>query len=775
MLRRLSLVGLAVVLLLSGESAGAAGAFGTTSGSGATAPALKAVSFDGYRFEVPSTWPVISLARHPTTCVRFDDHAVYVGKPGANQRCPSWLVGVTESILIQPGRADARRRSRQNPVADQITVSAPRLAITATYDSHPAVIDQILASAGLPAPVMTVPNPSPAAASSAASEAGHGTAAAAADAGSIDAVTDLAPGTGRLSAALAVSAALVHTASTFRPPLLSATLANEVGLGFDTCAAPSSRYMSAWRRHSSYRAVGIYIGGADRSCYQRNLSLAWVRRQAAAGWRFIPMYAGPQAAYGQLWAPGRQGQAAARDAVLQAERLGFGPLTPLYYDMEAYPASQSDLVLRFLSAWTRELHQLGYRSGVYSSSDAAVANLARQYRTGQFAMPDVIYDALWNGVANTADRVLQGEWTGARRLHQFSGNVLQTHGGDTLLIDQDYLDISLTAAGGTWQASPGVTTPQGLPTVFYEGADHRLWQESRLRDGHWTRTDLGGHLTSKPSVVQLSSGRLDVFFRGRDDVLWVLSLGGSRSRRIAALPQMRQVGPPHAVAQPNGVIDVFWHGTHDDYLWHAQYSPAQGWSGPQDLQGPLDSDPYPVETTNGRVQVFWKGQGDHLWRVVRNPGGGWSGPQDLGMRMLGGPPIAVALPNGEIDVFWRGTAPHAIWSAVLTPGHRIRGPLQLGGVSTGMPWAVSAAGTEYVLFREPGGGLWVFQRRPGGRWSGPDRAHGTTGLLSTPFSVAGPSSAMLQVFWVGRGGRLWTVGLAKPGGWQAPRNLGGRL
>jgi hypothetical protein len=476
-----------------------------------------------------------------------------------------------------------------------------------------------------------------------------------------------------------------------------------------------------------------------------------------------------------LRSPESQGRRAARDAAQQAERLGFGPLTPIYYDMEAYPAVQSDRALRFLSAWTRQLHHLGYRSGVYSSSDAAIADLARQYRTGQFAIPDVIYDALWNGKANTYDRVLQGEWTNRRRLHQFSGNVVQTHGGDTLLIDQDYLDVGLTAAGGTWQASPGVTTPTGLPTVFYEGADHHLWQESARRGGRWTRTDLGGHLTSRPSVVQLSSGRLDVFYRGRGDVLRLLSLGDKRRRRTVSLPQMRQVGVPHAVAQPNGVIDVFWHGTHDDFLWHAQYSPGQGWRGPQDLQGPLRSEPYPVETQSGQVQVFWKGQYNHLWRVVRNPGGRWSGPQDLGMRTLGGSPIAVPLPDGEIDVFWRGTAPHEIWSAFLRPGHRVVGPKRLGGVTTGMPWAVSAAGTEYLLLRNPGGVLWGVTRRPNGPWSQPVRADGTTGLASTPFSVAGPSAAQLQVFWVGRRGQLWTVALAKPGRWRSPRNLGGRL
>ena len=769
----LAVVSLAVVSLVPGVLGGTAGALG------AAAPALKAVSFRGYRFEVPAAWPVISLASHPATCVRFDLHAVYVGQPGTDQHCPSWLMGATESILIYPGPARARRESREDPVADEITASAPGLAITATFDSDPAVIDRILASAGLPAPVITAPHPVSEAARTARSKNAAKGQARSAGAASQDQVTAIAPAPARLSQALAMSAVLVRrsrTASALRAPLLPNTVANDVGLGFDTCAAPSARYMRTWRRRSRYRAVGIYIGGSDRTCFQQNLSLAWVRAQAADGWRFIPMYAGPQAEYGQLYAPAQQGRAAANDAVLQAERLGFGPLTPLYYDMEAYPAGESDRVLRFLSAWTAQVHRLGYLSGVYSSSDAAIANLARQYGTGQFAMPDVSYDALWNGQANTADSVYQhGEWTGGRRIHQFSGNVLQTYGGDTLLIDQDYLDVSLTAAGGTLQASPGVTSTAGLATLFYEGADHHLWEESGQARRRWSLTDLGGYLTSQPSAVQLSSGQIDVFYRGRGDVLWELSAAGTRRQRAVALPQMRQVGAPHAVAQPNGVIDVFWHGTHDQHLWHAQYSPAQGWRGPQSLGGRLRTEPYPVETTLGQVQVFWKGQYGHLWRVVRNIGGRWGAPQDLGMRTLGGSPIAVALPSGEVDVFWRGTAPHAIWSAVLRPGSRPVGPTRLGGVTSGLPWPVVAAGTEYLFLREPDGALWVLQREPDGRWSGPDRVADASGLLSTPFSVAGSSATGLQVFWIGRRDRLWTERLAKPGGWESPQNLGGRL
>ena len=97
-------------------------------------------------------------------------------------------------------------------------------------------------------------------------------------------------------------------------------------------------------------------------------------------------------------------------------------------------------------------------------------------------------------------------------------------------------------------------------------------------------------------------------------------------------------GGPSAVAQPNGVIDVFWKGSNDDHLWHGQYSPGEGWTGPQNLQGSLASGPYPAETRSGQVQVFWKGTDGNLWHVVRGLGTSFTRPADLGMGPLGGAP-----------------------------------------------------------------------------------------------------------------------------------------
>ena len=64
--------------------------------------------------------------------------------------------------------------------------------------------------------------------------------------------------------------------------------------------------MRAWRAHSRYRAIGIYIGGRDRACAQPNLTARWLRQQARAGWHFFPIYVGVQLAFRDVSAPARQ-------------------------------------------------------------------------------------------------------------------------------------------------------------------------------------------------------------------------------------------------------------------------------------------------------------------------------------------------------------------------------------------------------------------------------------------------------------------------------------
>ena len=140
-------------------AAGPAGPARAAAGAPQLARQLKQVSYRGYTFTVPRSWQVINEAGHPGRCVRFDVHAVYLGAPGPNQGCPSWLIGTTEAVLVQPAAARPGRVSTEDPTARVITVRDRRIRLTATFDTDPTAVYKIISSAGLPAPVIKVPDP----------------------------------------------------------------------------------------------------------------------------------------------------------------------------------------------------------------------------------------------------------------------------------------------------------------------------------------------------------------------------------------------------------------------------------------------------------------------------------------------------------------------------------------------------------------------------------------------------------------------------------------
>jgi hypothetical protein len=221
------------------------------------------------------------------------------------------------------------------------------------------------------------------------------------------------------------------------------------GLGFDACSTPSTRTMTAWGV-SPYRAIGIYIGGANRACSQPNLTSSWVAAETAAGWHLIPTYVGLQAPTSSCSSCAKltasqataQGTAAALDAVAQAAAVAIGPGSPIYFDMESYTrtSSATAATLAFLEAWTTKLHSLGYISGVYSSSASGIADLAGTIGSG-YLSPDHLWIANWNGQKNTLDPVVPASaWAAHQRIHQYYGGHNETWGGVTINIDNDYVD-----------------------------------------------------------------------------------------------------------------------------------------------------------------------------------------------------------------------------------------------------------------------------------------------------------------------------------------------
>jgi hypothetical protein len=243
------------------------------------------------------------------------------------------------------------------------------------------------------------------------------------------------------------------------------TPGNFTGYGFDQCTAPSQRAMDAWLFGSPYWAVGIYISGASRGCLsQPNLTPTWVGTQLAKGWRLLAITLGPQASCTtrpryleqvrissdptRSYERARtQGRAEARKTVGAATRLGISTGSTLWYDLEGFDSTRTNCresALSFLHAWTRQLHTLGYRSGVYSSAASGIKMLddARVNRPGTYVMPDQIWIADWNRRADVySSYVRNSGWMPHKRVHQYRGDHNETYNGVTINIDNDWVDL----------------------------------------------------------------------------------------------------------------------------------------------------------------------------------------------------------------------------------------------------------------------------------------------------------------------------------------------
>ncbi|MFE0592477.1 glycoside hydrolase domain-containing protein [Micromonospora echinospora] len=415
--------------IMAGLAALVVGAVGAVTPTWAASPDDRTVSYHGYRVTVPADWRVVDLSEDPHACVRFDRPTVYLGRPGDEPWCPPGLVGRTAGLVIEP--IDAVTAAR---ITTDTTVTERGRASADTAPSRDGSIQVAVRDAGVLVTAEHTPD----------TESTVRRILASARLGR-DA-TPLSPAAVRVA----------RETSTVTPAALPPQPGTYTGKGFDTCTAPSQSTMDAWRASSPYRAVGIYISGASRSCTQANLTSTWVTNQINRGWHLIPIELDNQAPCGtrtpkMSYDPATarsQGATRATSAVNAARSLGIPAGSVIYNDIEHYPSSESckAAVLSYLSGWTLRLHELGYLSGMYSSGSSGVRDLCGAYHDSRYTRVDHLFFAWWNGVADTdaGDYCPDGYYAGRQRIHQYTGDTYETWGGVRIYIDRDYLDVSTT-------------------------------------------------------------------------------------------------------------------------------------------------------------------------------------------------------------------------------------------------------------------------------------------------------------------------------------------
>src|ERR1022692_2157323 len=673
----------------------------------------QSVTFEGVSLTVPASWPVISLRRHPSACPRLDVHAVYLGTPGPAPACPAGLLGKTEAVTIAPlnqTSPDLREAVDRVRANGRVMLTNPDAAVTRT-------ITDVLPGAGVQI--------------------------------SISYRSDRA-----LALAIASSIRIGPGARAVPLRKLAAISAGTpqgivTGRGFDSCAAPAASAMTSWLA-SAYRAVGIYIGGVNRACQQANLTPSWLTAIQSQGWHYFPIYPGLQSSCVQ--APGdatintrqaaAQGTAAADDAAVQAHSLGIPPPTPLIYDMEAYSPACNSQVVTFLSAWDSELHARGYSAGVYESFSNVGALVSA---AGSMTEPDVIYYADWDGDATTSSSYMPASmWTSHQRLHQYLGGHLETHGGVSLDIDSDQLDVNMgaTAAPAShagFRISVAINanrTAEWFARAANDTVEH-AWQQP-VGSLTWSATrgvgDSPTSVVSNPSVTAQADGSLAVF---ADDTSGQVQHGWQQAgfpngwEWGTALPappgQQLASTDPAAVQLPSGDVEVYQTTASGTVATIRQRSPNDNadWTAWGNIKGSCASSPVPVTDASHDVDVFCRTTAGSAALDTWN-GSSWSGWSSLGTSptTLAGVPSATVNGSGQTELFAATVGGGLDYAWQSGPAGTWTWGAPLAGASSGTTVKRSPAATTW-----PGGLVAVYSQLASGRL-------GYTSQLGTSGSAA---------------------------------------
>jgi hypothetical protein len=639
----------------------------TPSSRSIAATTTRVIVFGGVSVEVPASWPVFDLARHPRQCVLVSRHAVYLGVQGAAARCPAHDVGVTETVQLAGwDGSTATAAGRLLPVSLHRRAVLISHAAATTHSIAVAVpSNQVLVTVtfGVDEPVST-----------------------------------------KILDSVRVVSASVHGAVSVAgagatPGVVTTTYA---GLGFETCSAPTLSSMSAWLS-SPYRAVGIYIGGANRACPDGNLSASWVQTVSRQGWSLLPLYVGlqsPCAGQGGL-APINSSQArgegiaAADDAAYRAGTFGISGGSAIFFDMEAYNSNDppcTSVVLSFLAGWTDELRIDGFQPGVYSSAASGIRDLARAYATG-YHEPTDIWFANWNGSPTVFGDpfVPQSDWQDHQRVHQYLGGNNKTFGGVTLNIDNDAVDLTQQHTVSRLARSAVVARRPTHLDVFYRDASGEFVNAWWDASSGWHQQTLAFGMAGDPAVIARTGTHMDVFYRDTDGQLinawWDITSGWHTQVLTSGM-----VGDPTAVATSSSAMNVFYRDGFSDVI-NESWTVSSGWR-TQIIGSGMAGDAAAVSETSTHIDVFYRNIAFNLANVWWDATSGWHS-QVIAAGIAGHPTVVSTDPT-HIDVFYRSTDNHLMTTWFVAGTGWLSHPLVRG--AAGNPAAVARTTSSFDVF-----------------------------------------------------------------------------
>jgi hypothetical protein len=219
-------------------------------------------------------------------------------------------------------------------------------------------------------------------------------------------------------------------------------------LGWDACGIRSTANAQAFWTNTPYSNLGLYLGGSGYGAGCTRWTTANVNTLLGQGWKFLPLWVGPQApctSFGSRFSadPATAFQQGRNEAVAAYNRivaLGWDTLNaPIIYDLEAFNTANAGCLAaarQFISGWTVQMRAAPRQlAGVYGSTCASALNSYASIAN----VPDFIHGANWNNNRSTRDLacIPTTNWANRQRHKQYRGDHLETWNGVTLNIDND--------------------------------------------------------------------------------------------------------------------------------------------------------------------------------------------------------------------------------------------------------------------------------------------------------------------------------------------------
>jgi len=226
-------------------------------------------------------------------------------------------------------------------------------------------------------------------------------------------------------------------------------------------------------------------------------------------------------------------------------------------------------------------------------------------------------------------------------------------GGDSDLTDPAFASWAPGRLDAFWRGTSGTLQHRWTP---YNGGG---W--SYLED----MGSIGGSVGSAPAAVSKANGEIDVFTfdASKNLVHWSFTLStGWVVHPPIAIPQAHQPitgGRPTVASWTPGRLDVFWRGS-DDLLKHVwRPSLTASWTSVEPFVDEiLKSDPAAISTANGKIDLFWKGSvGElrHKWFPSCSGCGNWAlSTSRTGGGVVNLSPAVASWDSTRLDVFWKG-------------------------------------------------------------------------------------------------------------------------